>query len=109
MARRGSDRPPYWEAQRLVATARASWHVFDGWAASTGTDPLALPPDRFVNLIYWWLVQNADEKRRREIDSALTAIPAGISDETIGSRPEWSDEAEMAGFAQAAAALGAIG
>jgi len=76
--------------------------VFDGWCAAQGVDPLELPIDRLCNLTYWFLVRNADEKRRAEIDARLEDVPAG--EDLEGVESAWSAEAEMAAFTQASRA-----
>lgn len=98
--------PPYWVAARLTATARHNWTMFDGWAASRAVDPLGLPPDRFLNLVYYWLVRNADEKRRASIDRDLNRPPAGEQAPT--DEGPWSAEAEMAVFAKASSAAASV-
>ena len=106
MAAVAGERPPYWVAARLTATARQQWPTFDGWCASRNVDPLVLDIDRFCNLIYFWLTQNVDERRRREIDTQLERVPPGedpVEDST------WSAEAEMAAFTAAARTSGSVG
>ena len=67
-------------------------------------DPEALPIDRLCNLVYYWLVRSADERRRAEIDSYLNRPPPGQTvDEGV-----WSSDAEMAAFSKAAAAAGRV-
>lgn len=46
--------------------------MFDGWCASRGVDPLELPYDRFLNLIYHFAVRNASKEKKREFDSAIS-------------------------------------
>jgi len=99
-------RAPYWTAARLTATARREWPTFDGWCASRNVDPLVLDIDRFLNLVYFWLTHNADERRRREIDRQLERVPPGqeaVEDST------WSAESEMAAFQAAARASSSVG
>lgn len=73
--------------------------MFDGWCASRNVEPAALPIDRLCNLVYYWLVRNADDKRRADIDAHLHRPPPGADD--VGM---WSAESEMAAFRSASAA-----
>jgi hypothetical protein len=72
--------------------------VFDGWAAARNVAPTELPLDRLCNLVYFWLVRNADEKRKAEIDAALDRPTSG-DDPDVGS---WSADAELSAFTAAA-------
>lgn len=100
---------PYWVAARLTATARHNWSMFDGWCASRAVDPLALPVDRFLNLVYYWLTRNANERRKREIDSELDRVPANEQQTGPIDEGAWSAEEEMAAFQQAASASSSVG
>jgi hypothetical protein len=84
--------------QRLLYTAKARWAAFDGWAATTmaGLDPLDLPLDRFLNLIYYWLVREAHEDEVAKFDTRLWRPPKGVKP-APGS--PWSAERESAAFA----------
>lgn len=106
MADREGVGPPYWVAARLTVAARHNWTVFDGWCASRAVDPMDLPPDRFLNLVYWWLVRGADEKRRQEIDRNLDRVPSGEQAE-VETGP-WSADSEMAAFAKASVASSSL-
>jgi hypothetical protein len=54
-----------------------------------------------LDLIYWWMSRNLDEKQRQKLDMDLEEVPvtlltsgsAATLDQTV-----WSDEAEMAAF-----------
>lgn len=89
---------------RLVMLVRKEWASFDGLMASQNVDPLLLPPDRFLSLVYWWAVRNASEQadidkfdRRLWIPPKGRAAPAGSP---------WSAEAETAAFGSLAAQVG---
>ena len=60
-----------------------------------GGDPLALPLDRFLNLVYYWLVREADEKAIRKLDARLWMPPKGVA---APKESPWSAEAETAAF-----------
>lgn len=106
MAHGQGVRPPYWSAARLTATARARWHEFDGWAASCGVDPLDLPIDRFLNLVYYWLMQGVKPSERDRVEAQLAAPPSGADPAEVEEDPDspWSADAEMAAFRAAQSA-----
>lgn len=82
---------------RLFGSARAQWAAFDGWAAATmgGTDPLDLPFDRFLNLIYHWLTNGADPAEIKKFDARLWRPLPGM---VPAAGSPWSAEAETAAF-----------
>lgn len=94
---------PYWVTLRLILSAESQWARFDGWCASLGIEPLELAPDRFLNLIYYWLVRYADEAEQGKIDRQLWMPPVGYTG-PITEGP-WTAEAEMAAFNAFAAEL----
>lgn len=47
------------------------WPSFDGWCVSCGVDPLELPSDRWLNLIYYFATRNLDKKGRDEFNGHL--------------------------------------
>lgn len=62
---------------------------------------MALPSDRFCNLIWYWLTRNTDADGRRRQHRDLYRPPPGVTvAETVG----WDADDEMADFARAAAA-----
>lgn len=48
------------------------WPLFDGWAASQNVDPLDLPWDRCLNLIYFFATRNASKEKKQEFDAAMS-------------------------------------
>jgi hypothetical protein len=56
---------------RLCRIARDNWITFDGWAAARGVDPVKLPFDRFLNLIYFCATDDAEEKEKDKFDVRL--------------------------------------
>lgn len=88
---------------RLVWTVADHWQVFDGWAAARNVEPLTLPLHRFLSLIYYWLVKDADDKGVAKLDRDLWRPPTGVKPPP-GS--PWSPEVELAGFDALAAQLG---
>jgi hypothetical protein len=87
--------------QRLVGLARREWASFDGESV---TDPLLLPPDRFLNRIYWWAIRNAQEQEQIDkFDRRLWRPPRG---KAAAPGSPWSPEAETSAFAALAAQVG---
>lgn len=81
--------------QRLVGFASQNWPRFDGWAASRNIDPLGLPIDRMLSMVYFWATQFADEKETRKFDARLWIPP---KDEEIPAQSPWSAENERSAF-----------
>lgn len=89
---------PYPAIVRLLQRARANWQAIDGQAALSGIDPFQLPLNRFLNLIYAWLlereVDHKDGAFERWYDELTRPLP--------GSDPDRVDrdtiEDEMAMF-----------
>lgn len=59
-----------------VITEENPWFEFDGWCASQGVNPVMLSWNRFLNLVYYYLVRNKDEKGRKALDSAVKKATA---------------------------------
>ena len=70
---------------------------------------MELPIDRMLNLVYFWLTQAANERRRREIDAELERVPAGERQAESVDEGTWSADAEMAAFTSAASASSSVG
>lgn len=86
---------------RLVGLARREWASFDGDSVE---DPLLLPPDRFLNRIYWWAIKNAADKESVDrFDRKLWRPPRGRA---AAPGSPWSPEAETNAFAALAAEVG---
>lgn len=83
--------------QRLLATIKAHWVAFDGWAVTVlaGGDPLRLPLDRYLNLIYHWLTDGADREEIAKFDKRLWMPPKGVA---APKGSPWSAEAETGAF-----------
>jgi len=79
---------------RLFASAKQYWPTFDGWAASRGIDPMDLPVDRFLNLVYHFLTRNGTQEEIDKVDRTLWMPPKGVA----VSRGPWSKEAEAKAF-----------
>jgi hypothetical protein len=65
----------YQAAVRLSVTATSNWRAIDGYYSGQGVDLLALPWDRFLNVIYAWAMEHqSDEDAQRwaaELDLPL--------------------------------------
>jgi hypothetical protein len=82
----------------------ANFASFDGWAASSGIDPMGIPADRLLNLAYWWATRNAeDENAIRKFDARLWQPPVG---EAPAPGSVWDPEIENAALGALATALG---
>jgi hypothetical protein len=105
-------RKPYERCVRLCAFAAVYWEAFDGKLASSAVDPLSLPFDRFLNTIYWFVI---DENRgggmeRASLDETMKLVDAQLSAPLPNSRRPVSQKViddEMAIFHQAQAQMAA--
>lgn len=59
---------------------------------------MELPLDRFVSMIYYYLVKDADQKQKEQFDAQLWIPPKGVEPEK-GS--VWDPEKEMESFSAA--------
>lgn len=84
---------------RLAATYKAARAEFSGWMLSKGWRPDDLTVMEFCDLIYWRLIEHADDKRKGEVDSKLFRPPPGteISPEELEGTV-WSRDEELASF-----------
>ena len=73
VVRRRVRTKPYPKVAILVelVTRDNEWQAFDGWAASNGVNPLDLSFSRLLNLIYFYIIRNRDEKGRKVVDDAI--------------------------------------
>lgn len=93
------------------ATRDAVWPYFDGWCASRNVEPMDLPWDRWLNLVYYFATRNmsADDKiefddsiakqvtawdlarSKPAIDAAMSKakIPEGKSERKRAPKPAW--------------------
>jgi hypothetical protein len=84
---------PYWAVQRLVGLVTSEWHLFDGQMALRGVDPIALPFDRFLNLVFAWATEGADKKSREDFVAMLMKPPPSATVEDVRRLPEWEEGA----------------
>jgi hypothetical protein len=107
VAHEGVDDFPYQAIVGLVAIADECWNEIDGACARTGVDPLRLPFDRFLRLVYAWVMERIqyDPNTRTDIDELLFGVESPLNRVTPDSvAPEVVDE-EMALFRAASATL----
>jgi hypothetical protein len=61
--------------ERWVTDERV-WPTFDGWCVEHGIEPMELPSDRGLNLIYYFATRNMDEKQRANFDGSMQQVNA---------------------------------
>jgi hypothetical protein len=84
------------------------WTVFDGWAGTKGVDPMQMPVDRFLNLVYFYATENAEEQDKIKFDMRLN-MPDAKARQTGRAATEgsmWSKEKEEAALADFVGMLG---
>jgi hypothetical protein len=91
-----------------MAIAEHNWTIFDGWSAARGVDPMALALDRFLNLMYFFATENAEEDEKNKFDIQLykPTEKARLTGAALAPGSPWSKENEEAALAGFAAALG---
>jgi len=75
---------PWWEADRLIRSAGASWHIIGGELTRLGVDLGAVSLAAALNAIYVVCVRTMDEKERNKFDIDLRLPPIGVE----GVKPE---------------------
>lgn len=71
-----------------------------------GEDAMALPFDRFLNLIYFWATEDAEPKEKDKFDVRLNLPDARARERgTAVKTGPWSPEAETAALGGLVAAL----
>jgi hypothetical protein len=75
---------PWWEADRLIRSAAASWHIIGGELTRLGVDLGAVSLAAALNAIYVVCVRTMDEKERNKFDIDLRLPPIGVE----GVKPE---------------------
>jgi len=88
--------------QRLAYSVGSVWNRFDGQMVMKNVDPLALPFDRFLNLVYAWYIDGLEEPDIAKFDAKLWIPPKGAE---IPAESPWSAENEKKAFAQFKAAV----
>ena len=88
---------PWWEADRLIRSAGASWHIIGGELTRLGVDLEKVSLAAALNAIYVICVRTMDEKERNKFDIDLRLPPIGVD----GVKPEdmYDQRAAEAAFA----------
>lgn len=53
------------------ATRDSVWPYFDGWCASRNVEPMELPWDRWLNLVYYFATRNASTEDKEKFDAEI--------------------------------------
>ena len=69
--------------------------MFNGWALSQGVDLIELRFDALLDLIYYWLIKDAEEEDVEKLNSRLWMPPKKAVAKGLKDSP-WSDEATKA-------------
>jgi hypothetical protein len=92
---------------RLISIAETNWERLDGDMAAKGVDPMGLPFDRFLNLVYAFAVnQFNDEKDLNKFEMRLNLPMPGIKSAIQETSSSWAPAKETAALSGLAAALG---
>jgi len=75
---------PWWEADRLIRSSGASWHIIGGELTRLGVDLGAVSLAAALNAIYVVCVRTMDEKERNKFDIDLRMPPISVE----GVKPE---------------------
>lgn len=75
---------PWWEADRLIRSSGASWHIIGGELTRLGVDLNAVSLAAALNAIYVVCVRTMDERERNKFDIDLRLPPIGVE----GVKPE---------------------
>jgi hypothetical protein len=69
---------PWWEADRLIRSSAASWHIIGGELTRLGVDLGRVSLAAALNAIYVICVRTMDEKERNKFDIDLRLPPIGV-------------------------------
>lgn len=88
---------PWWEADRLIRSSGAQWHIIGGELTRLGVDLGKVSLAAALNAIYVICVRTMDEKERNKFDIDLRMPPIGAE----GVKPEdmYDQRAAEAAFA----------
>lgn len=88
---------PYFVVSRLFGVAVREWSRFNGEHLGRGVDVLKLHPSDFLDVIWFWLIENQDEKGVEKLGRQIWLPPMG--EEPTDDNPYYGYEAEMAALA----------
>lgn len=101
---------PWWEADRLIRSAGASWHIIGGELTRLGVDLDRVSLAAALNAIYVVCVRTMDDKERTKFDIDLRMPPIGVegvsTEEMYDARAAESAFAALMGQAQPPAPVG---
>lgn len=88
---------PWWEADRLIRSAGASWHIIGGEMTRLGVDLEKVSLGAALNAIYVICVRTMDEKERNKFDIDLRLPPIGV--EGVKAEDMYDQRAAESAFA----------
>lgn len=88
---------PWWEADRLIRSAGASWHIIGGELTRLGVDLGTVSLAAALNAIYVICVRTMDEKERNKFDIDLRLPPIGV--EGVKTEDMYDERAASDAFA----------
>jgi hypothetical protein len=88
---------PWWEADRLIRSSGASWHIIGGELTRLGVDLGAISLAAALNAIYVVCVRTMDEKERNKFDIDLRMPPIGV--EGVAPEEMYDQRAAESAFA----------
>jgi hypothetical protein len=95
---------PWWEADRLIRSSGASWHIIGGELTRLGVDLNTVSLAAALNAIYVICVRTMDDKERNRFDIDLRLPPVGAegvtAEELYDQRAAESAFAALMGQAQ---------
>lgn len=101
---------PWWEADRLIRSSAASWHIIGGELTRVGVDLHRVSLAAALNAIYVICVRTMDEKERNKFDIDLRLPPIGVegvtTEEMYDERAAQDAFAALMGQAQPPAPVG---
>lgn len=87
---------PWWEADRLIRSSGASWHIIGGELTRLGVDLSRVSLAAALNAIYVVCVRTMDEKERNKFDIDLRMPPIGV--EGVTTEEMYDERAATAAF-----------
>jgi hypothetical protein len=88
---------PWWEADRLIRSSGASWHIIGGELTRLGVDLDRVSLAAALNAIYVVCVRTMDEKERNKFDIDLRMPPIGV--EGVKAEDMYDQRAAESAFA----------
>jgi hypothetical protein len=88
---------PWWEADRLIRSSGAQWHIIGGELTRLGVDLGKVSLAAALNAIYVICVRTMDEKERNRFDIDLRLPPIGV--EGVTSEELYDQRAAESAFA----------